>query len=140
MEFENDLPELIKSEKFKNVKKKILEQLHKDKSIKKSKNVFIFADKTRNIYETDKNTYSKLLTDSISKTYKKTEHSIYNKMHKEAKIIANNYGVSERVHCLAKSNAFISLKDHQQDFSSNPKCHLINPAKSEIGKISKYLL
>ena len=140
MEFENDLPELIKSEKFKNVKNKISEQLHKDKSIKKSKNVFIFADKTRNIYETDKNTYSKLLTDSISKTYKKTEHSIYNKMHKEAKIIANNYGVSERVHCLAKSNAFISLKDHQQDFSSNPKCHLINPAKSEIGKISKYLL
>ena len=140
MEFENDLPELIKSEKFKNVKNKILEQLHKDKSIKKSKNVFVFADKTRNIYETDKNTYSKLLTDSISKTYKKTEHSIYNKMHKEAKIIANNYGVSERVHCLAKSNAFISLKDHQQDFSSNPKCHLINPAKSEIGKISKYLL
>ena len=32
---------------------------------------FIFADKTRNIYEADKNTYSKLLTDNISKTYKK---------------------------------------------------------------------
>ena len=28
----------------------------------------IFTDKTRNIYETDKNTYSKLLTDNISKT------------------------------------------------------------------------
>ena len=104
MEFENDLPELIKSEKFKNVKNKILEQLHKDKSIKKSKNVLIFADKTRNIYETDKNTYSKLLTDSISKTYKKTEHNIYNKINKEAKGIANNYGVLERVDCLPKSN------------------------------------
>ena len=140
MEFENDLLELIKSEKFKKVKNKFLEQLHKDKSIKKSKNVFILAEKNRNIYETDKNTYSKLLTDNTSKTYKKTEHSIYNKIHNKGKIIANNYGVSERVHFLAKSNAFISLKDHQPDFSSNPKCHLINPAKSEIGKISKYFL
>ena len=32
------------------------------------------------------------------------------------------------------------MKDHKPNFSSNPKCHLINPAKSEIGKISKYFL
>ena len=63
-----------------------------------------------------------MLTDNISKT------------------ISNNYGVSERVDCLAKSNSFISLKDHKPNFSSNPKCRLINPAKSEIGKISKYFL
>ena len=133
--------ELIKSVKFKKVKNQFLDQLHKDiSSIKKSKNVFIFADKTRNIYETDKNTYKKLLTDNISKTYKKTEHNIYNKINKEAKTIANNYGVSERVDCLAKSNAFVSLKDHKPNFSSNPKCCLINPAKSQMGKISKYFL
>ena len=104
------------------------------------KSVFIFADKTRHIYETDKTAYKKLLTDNISKTYKKTEHDIYNKINKEAKTIANNYGVSERVDCLAKSNAFVSLKDHKSNFSSNPKCRLINPAKSEMGKISKYFL
>ena len=70
MEFENDLLELIKSVKFKKVKNKFLDQLHKDiSSFKKSKNVLIFADKTRNIYETDKNNYSKLLRDNISKTY-----------------------------------------------------------------------
>ena len=84
MQFENDLLELIKNVKFED-------QLHKDiTSIKKSKNAFIFIDKTRNIYEADKNTYSKLLMDNISKTYKKTEHNIYNKINKEAKIIANN--------------------------------------------------
>ena len=141
MQFENDLLELIKSVTFKKVKKKFLDQLYEDmKSIKKSKNVFIFADKTWNIYETDKNTYSKLLTDSISKTYKKTEHNIYNKINKEAKGIANNYGVLERVDCLPKSNLFISLKDYKSSFSSNPKCCLINLVKNEIGKISKYFL
>ena len=72
MQFENDLLELIKSVKFKKVKNKFLDQLHIDiSSIKKSKNVFIFADKTRNVYETDKNTCSKLLTDNTSQTYKK---------------------------------------------------------------------
>ena len=122
MQFENDLLELIKSVKFKKVKNKFLDQLHKDvSSIKKSQNVFVFSDKTRNIYETDKSTYSKLLTDNISKTCEKTEHSMYNKINKEAQIISNNYGVSERVDCLAKSNAFISLKDHKPNFSSTPK-------------------
>ena len=50
----------------------------------------------------------------------------------------NNYGVSERVDCLAKSNTLISLKDHKPNFSSIPKYHLINSVKSEIGKICKY--
>ena len=68
-QFENDLLELIKSIKFKKVKNKFSDQLHEDiTSIKESKNVFIFADKTRNIYEADKNTYKKLLMDTISKT------------------------------------------------------------------------
>ena len=72
MQFENDLLKLIKSVKFKKVKNKFLDELQKDiSSIKKSKNVVIFADKTQNIYETDKNTCSKLLTSNISKTYKK---------------------------------------------------------------------
>ena len=75
IQFENDLLELIKSVKLKN---QFLDQLHKDiSSIKKSKNVFIFADKTRNIYEADKNTYKKLLTDNISKTYEKKRSIIY---------------------------------------------------------------
>ena len=120
----------------------MLDQLHKDKaSIKKSKNVFPFAGETQNIYETDANTYSELLTDNISKTYKKyPEHNIYNKINRVAKIIANNYGVSERADCLGISNAFISLKDIKPKFSSKPKCCLINPAKREDGKISKYFL
>ena len=39
--------------------------------MKKSKSVFIFADNTYNIYEGEKNAYSKLLTDNISKTHTK---------------------------------------------------------------------
>ena len=45
--------------------------------MKKSKSVFIFADNTYNIYEGEKNVYSKLLTDNISKTHKKNRIIIY---------------------------------------------------------------
>ena len=38
---------------------------------------------------------------------------------------------------MAKKKAFITLKDHKDDFNTNPKCRLINPAKSELGKVSK---
>ena len=72
------------------------------------------------MYQIEENTYSKIVN---SKTYKKNGHNIYSKINKEAKYIANNYGVSGRVHCLSKSNTFITLKDHKSNFSSNPKCH-----------------
>ena len=39
-----------------------------------------------------------------------------------------------------KRKAFISLKDHKENFENNSKCRLINPAKSDSGKISKLIL
>ena len=36
-----------------------------------------------------------------------------------------------------KRSSFITLKDHGENFKINPKCRLINPAKSEIRIISK---
>ena len=41
---------------------------------------------------------------------------------------------------MAETEAFITLKDHKDNFESNPKCRLINSAKSELGKVSKIIL
>ena len=41
---------------------------------------------------------------------------------------------------MKKLEAFISLKDHKENFENNPKCRLINPAKSDSGTISKLIL
>ena len=46
----------------------------------------------------------------------------------------------EKKECYAKRPAFITLKDHKENFKSNQKCRLINPSKSEIGIISKKYL
>ena len=41
---------------------------------------------------------------------------------------------------MAIKDAYITLKDHKEDFSRNLPCRLINPAKPEVGKISKAIL
>ena len=41
---------------------------------------------------------------------------------------------------IAEREPFVTLKDHKQDFTNKPACRLINPAKSEVGIISKQIL
>ena len=54
----------------------------------------------------------------------------------EAKKIAENLELDDRINCLAKTQAFITTKDHKEDFHKDRTCRLINPAKSQVGKIS----
>ena len=39
-----------------------------------------------------------------------------------------------------ESNCFFTLKDHKENFQNNATVRLINPAKNEIGGISKVIL
>ena len=58
----------------------------------------------------------------------------------ELKQIAISLSISNRIETITKREAFISLKDHKENFQNNPTCRLINSAKSECGKVSKVLL
>ena len=51
-----------------------------------------------------------------------------------------NGSIGNRIECMKKHEAFISLKDYKENFENNPKCRLINPAKSDSGEISKLIL
>ena len=57
-------------------------------SIKRSKNIYIFADKFNNLYESDIKNYNKLLMNNVSKVYKKSDLTIFNTINREAKNIA----------------------------------------------------
>ena len=141
IDFENGFLELVKNVTFKKVYNNFHDQLNNDiKSIRKSNNVSIFAGKTRNLSETSKENYNKLLTENTTKTYKKTANKIYSNINKETKAIANNYQVAERVHYLPMTDALITLKDHKSNFTTNLKCRLINLSKSESGKVSKFFI
>ena len=42
--------------------------------------------------------------------------------------------------CYSNQHAYITLKDHKENFRNNTKCRLINPSKSEVGRVSKKYL
>ena len=58
----------------------------------------------------------------------------------EAKKIAAGIKIDDRIEYMAKAPAYITLKDHKDNFRSAHPCRLINSCKSEIGKISKTIL
>ena len=39
-----------------------------------------------------------------------------------------------------ESNFFIMLKDHKENFHNNQSVRLINPAKNELGRLSKFII
>ena len=41
---------------------------------------------------------------------------------------------------MTRKSANITLKDHKENFNINPKCCLINPAKSKLGKVAKIIV
>ena len=102
--------------------------------INSSDKIFVFANKTRNIYEASLDTYNKLLHDNITKTYKHGSEDNISEINNELKHIADKLSIGNRIECMKKREAFISLKDHKENFENNPKCRLINPAKSNSGK------
>ena len=105
--------------------------------IKNSRNIYVFADKTNNVYKMPTSEHNKLLKENVTKTYKKALENIQKSINLEAKSIATNLKLSDRIEKLAEAPAYITLKDHKQNFRSKPSCRLINPTKNEIGKISK---
>ena len=116
-------------------------QVNEDiKNVNSSKNVFVFADKTTNVYETYPESYRKLLTEDITKTYKIGNSNITDDINEELRDITNNFSIGNRVDVMAKRDAFITIKDHKENFPSDVKCRLINPPKGELGKVSKVIL
>ena len=108
--------------------------------IRKSKNVFVFTNKTNNLYKMTLKKYQKLLQENVIKTYKKAPQKVESLINLEAKNIAKSCNIDDRVEYLTKAEAFITLKDHKDNFLSHTTRRLLNPCKSELEKISKCIL
>ena len=117
------------------------QQLKKDtKRIKNSKNVIVASDKTANHYELPVDTYQKLLMDNITSTYKKTGKNIVQEINNNTAYLAEGLGLADRMEGYSQAVAFTTIKDHKQGFPGVVKCRLINPAKSQLGKVAKQKL
>ena len=68
------------------------------------------------------------------------EHDVREDINFELQQITNDLSISDQVEIMASKEAFISIKDHKENFETNPKYRVINPAKSELRKITKNML
>ena len=90
-EFEEDLYGIATSIKYRNVNNNFQEKLKSDISkIKSSANMFIFADKTNNIYEMKPQDHEKLIMENITKTYQKAPDKLEKAINMRAKNIAKS--------------------------------------------------
>ena len=134
-----DMVKSINSEMQKTISKRKWKTIFQKR--KSSSNFFVSADKTTNLYETPPNDFKKLLCEKITnKTYKKSANRLEHAINMEAKHIAKNIKLDDRIKNLAKTSAFITSKDHKENFRFSHPCRLINPWKSELGKVSTALL
>ena len=99
-----------------------------------------FADKTNNMYRLSKDQYNMLLNNSITSIYKKSNNNIKKKINISGRNILKDKEVLQRMYINGESNCFITLKDHKENFQNNPSVRLINPAKNELGRLSKFVI
>ena len=122
---------------FRKINNSFQERLSNDiKQIKNSDKVFISADKSRHVYKLGQSEYKKLLKENITKTYKKSDRQKVNNVKSHAKRITEKLRISDRIEKLQETKAYITIKDHKEDFPNKISCRLINPSKSSIGKIA----
>ena len=93
-----------------------------------------------NLYKVEVNNYKKLLQNSITTKYRKSNGNIRRQINLEAKQLAKNLKLDNCIEQFPEKPAFITLKDHKPNFATNPKYKLINPTKSNLGKVSKHIL
>ena len=93
--------------------------------------MFIFAEKTNNIYEMKPQDHEKLIMENMTKTYQKLRDKLEKAINMEIKSIAKLYKLAERINRLPISETFITLNYHKDNFYNKPSCRLINPTKKK---------
>ena len=84
-----------------------------------------------------KDHHQKLLHDNVTKIYQKAPPKLEVSINLEAKSISTKLKISDRIECIARTPAFVTLKDHKNNSHSNPTCYYINSSKTELRKVSK---
>ena len=92
------------------------------------------------MYHLSKEEFSNLLQNAITSIYKKEDTLTATNINKERIKHAGEANIIDRIEINRTRSSFIKLKDHKENFLNRPTKKLLNPAKNEIGRISKHLL
>ena len=80
------------------------------------------------------------MLENVTKDYRQVTNLEVDNINMEVKSIAQDLKLADRIETFRNAEAYITIKDHKEDYKNKTKCRLINPAKSQIGEISKQIL
>ena len=103
-------------------------------------NMIIAADKTRNLYTCDTPTYQKILNENITLEYKKANEGMIKDVNVKSAQFASELELENRMHAYTNTQCMITYKDHKENSITRPTFRLINPAKTDLGRVSKSIL
>lgn len=139
--FESDMYDLIGNIKFRTSDNKFQKQMKEDLStLKSGGNIVVEADKTTNLYKVSPEIYKNLLQQNITKDYETAVTGKKEDIDRRTNILAQKLKIEDRMEQHTSTPAFLTLKDHKTNFTTNTQCRLINPAKSNLGIVSKKVL
>ena len=139
--FEDDMFELIRKIEYQPVQTDFQSKLKEDiQKIKNTQEIIVSADKSNNKYAIPVHDYKKILLENMTKEYKKSTIDNVQATNREAANLTNKLEISDRVDQFIEASPFITVKDHKENFPSRVQCRLINPAKTNVGQISKQIL
>ena len=116
-DFEDCMITIIQNITFKRTQCQFQRDLQDDiAAVNNDDRLFVKADKTTNFYKLDVPNYRRLLEANITKTYKKADKKQLSIMDEEARIITKKLNIDDRVEKTAMKEAFITLKDHKENF------------------------
>ena len=139
--FENDMFDLIRKIEYKPIQNDFQTNLKNDiQKIRNTEEIIISADKSNNKYTIPVDEYKKVIKENITKEYNKSTIENVLSTNQEAARITKELEIADRVDQFIQASPFITVKDHKENFPAKVQCRLINPAKSNVGRISKQIL
>ena len=139
--FEEDLVEIIRKVKFKNSNCKFQDMLRNEiNNIRNSNSIYVKADKSRNLYKMSPSDYNNLKLNAITKDYKIDNNNTMWMINNDTLNHANRLDLTDRIGGVKLKESYILIKDHKIDYENKKSVRLINPTKTELGKVSKIIL
>ena len=152
-----DLCEMVGNIKFKDrVNNQFQNGLKKWlRSVNTEKKVLIAADKTDNYYYLPPNNLSKIVRNNVTKDYKVVKEEQVDKVNLDTLKLARRLdgnkdfdpnkdrksGLARNMEKYSRQEAFVTIKDHSKKFRTEPAnnkpVRLINPSKTDMGKVSR---
>ena len=84
--------------------------------------------------------YNNLKLNAIRKDYKIDKNNTMLKMNTDTLNHANRLNLTDRIGGVKQKESYILVKDHKIDYENKKLVRLINPTKTELGKVSKIIL